>query len=409
MVDDYIRHLADGIQWWVIDFKNQTFADEPRNLRFTLSTDGMNPFGVHINVYLRPLIDDFKELWKVEGIRVYDGFKKEHFNLRVMLFTTITDILGHRSMSGQSKGEKDCFHCLDDIETIWLNHSKKRVYKDIAIRHNIDLMHAKKNVYGSLLGTLMNDKWKTKDHAKTRADLEELDIRPELRPDGTSAQPPLSTINLTQEEKQELWDFFHSVKLPSRYATNIRKLMPTRENKMLPMKAHDCDVMLTTMLVVGIRNILPEKTQMAIMSIFSFFNAISHKVIDEQSLEDLEKNMIEVMCLLEAYFSPTFFDISVHLIVHLVKEIRYLGPMFLHHMYPYERFMSTLNSYAKSWVHPEGSMAQCYSTEEVVDWCLGYIYPTNPIGISMSCHEGRLAGRGCVGEKHITPERDAYE
>ena len=43
-----------------------------------------------------------------------------------------------------------------------------------------------KNVCGSLLGTLMNDKWKTKDHAKARADLEELDIRPELCADGTS-------------------------------------------------------------------------------------------------------------------------------------------------------------------------------------------------------------------------------
>jgi len=93
----------------------------------------------------------------------------------------------------------------------------------------------------------------------------------------------------------------------------------------------------------------------------------------------------------------------------LVKEIRYLGPMFLHHMYLYERFMSTLNRYAKSQVHPEGSMAQCYSTEEVVDWCLGFMDPTNPIGISMSRHEGRLADKGCVGEKHITLERDAYE
>ena len=60
--------------------------------------------------------------------------------------------------------------------------------------------------------------------------------------------------------------------------------------------------MLTTMLTVGIWNILPEKTRMAIMSLCSFFNAISHKGIDEQSLEDLKKNMIEVMYLLEAYF-----------------------------------------------------------------------------------------------------------
>ena len=60
-------------------------------------------------------------------------------------------------------------------------------WKDISVRHNINRMHVKKNVYGSLLGTLRNDKWKTKDHAKARADLEELVKRPELRPEGTSA------------------------------------------------------------------------------------------------------------------------------------------------------------------------------------------------------------------------------
>jgi predicted amidohydrolase YtcJ len=110
---------------------------------------------------------------------------------------------------------------------------------------------------------------------------------------------------------------------------------------------------------------------MAIMSLCFFFNAISQKVLDERSLDKLEKNIFETMCLLEAYFPPTFFDVSIHLIAHLVKEIRYLGPVFLHHMYPYERFMSTLNRYTKSRVHPEGSMVQGYSAEEVVDWCLG--------------------------------------
>jgi hypothetical protein len=58
-------------------------------------------------------------------------------------------------------------------------------------------MHVKKNVCASLLGTLMNDKWKTKDHEKARADLEELDIRPELCPKSSNAQLALSAINLT--------------------------------------------------------------------------------------------------------------------------------------------------------------------------------------------------------------------
>ena len=38
----------------------------------------------------------------------------------------------------------------------------------------------------------------------------------------------------------------------------------------------------------------------------------------------------------------------------------------------------------------------------MIDRCLSYINPTNPIGISNPRHEGRLGGRGYVGEKRIT-------
>jgi len=31
-----------------------------------------------------------------------------------------------------------------------------------------------------------------------------------------------------------------------------------------------------------------------------------------------------------------------HLLVHLVKEIDILGPVFLHNMFPFERFMGVL-------------------------------------------------------------------
>ena len=77
-------------------------------------------------------------------------------------------------------------------------------------------------------------------------------------------------------------------------------------------------------------------------------------------------------------------------------------------MYPYERFMSTLNKYTKSRVHPEGSMVQGYSVEEVVDWCLDFIDPTNPIGISKAHHEGRLVGTGILGEKTLNPDANAF-
>jgi hypothetical protein len=39
-----IRHPADATQWRNIDSQNSKFAIDPRNIKITMSTDGMNPF-----------------------------------------------------------------------------------------------------------------------------------------------------------------------------------------------------------------------------------------------------------------------------------------------------------------------------------------------------------------------------
>jgi hypothetical protein len=39
-----LKHPADGSQWRSIDREFSKFAEDARNLRFALSTDGMNPF-----------------------------------------------------------------------------------------------------------------------------------------------------------------------------------------------------------------------------------------------------------------------------------------------------------------------------------------------------------------------------
>jgi hypothetical protein len=40
-----LRHPFDARQWRTFVSKHKEFRDEKRNIRFTLSTDGMNPFG----------------------------------------------------------------------------------------------------------------------------------------------------------------------------------------------------------------------------------------------------------------------------------------------------------------------------------------------------------------------------
>ena len=57
-----LRHPTDGSQWRAIDREFPEFANDARNLRFALSTDGMNPFGeqsssqhlAYYSMYLQP-------------------------------------------------------------------------------------------------------------------------------------------------------------------------------------------------------------------------------------------------------------------------------------------------------------------------------------------------------------------
>ena len=44
-IDRLIRHPADCSQWKTFDCLYPTFAQDPRNLRLAVASDGMNPFG----------------------------------------------------------------------------------------------------------------------------------------------------------------------------------------------------------------------------------------------------------------------------------------------------------------------------------------------------------------------------
>jgi hypothetical protein len=54
------------------------------------------------------------------------------------------------------------------------------------------------------------------------------------------------------------------------------------------------------------------------------------------------------------YFPPVFFDISVYFTTHLIKEIKLLGPVFLHQMYAYERFNGILKSFIRNHISATG-------------------------------------------------------
>jgi hypothetical protein len=211
------------------------------------------------------------------------------------------------------------------------------------------------------------------------------------------------------KNEKEFCGFLKNVKVPSGYLTNISRLISLPELKIAPgVKSHDYHVLLTQMITVGIRNILPVNVQEAIMNFCFFFNAIGQKVLSEEALQSLEIRHYETLSFLEMYFPPAFFDVSVHFTAHLIKEIKLLGHVFLHQMYAYKRFNGVLKSFIRNRAYPEGSMVQGYCTEEAVEWALNYVDSINPIGVTKSRHEGKLTGKGTIGRKAITPYPDLF-
>ncbi|XP_040378937.1 uncharacterized protein LOC121054146 [Oryza brachyantha] len=82
-------------------------------------------------------------------------------------------------------------------------------WKDLEIRHAIDVMNLEKNVFDSTIGTLLDIRSKTNDGLKSCNDLADLDIRHDLHPlmlpNGKINIPP-ACYSLTLEEKKAFFE-----------------------------------------------------------------------------------------------------------------------------------------------------------------------------------------------------------
>ena len=179
--------------------------------------------------------------------------------------------------------------------------------------------------------------------------------------------------------------------------------MQLKDLKLVGLKSHDCHVLMQQLLVVAIRDILPKKVKNAITHLCFFFNAICSKVINPLKLDELENEAAIILCQLEMYFAPLFFDIVIHLIVHLVREIKCHGLVYLRWMYPVEQYMKILKRYTKNLHYLEGSIVERYIAEEAIEFCFEYMEKEKPVGVPKSRHENRVRGKGSRGLHVITP------
>ena len=173
------------------------------------------------------------------------------------------------------------------------------------------------------------------------------------------------------------------VKVPEGYSSNVKNLVSMTDLKLNGLKSHDCHVLLQQLFPIAIRSVLPKHVRYAITRLCIFFNLICNKIIDVQQLEKLEEDIVVTMCLLEKYFPPSFFTIMMHLTVHIVREVKLCGPVYLRRMYPFERYMKIPKNYVRNRHRPEGCIAESYIVEEAIEFCSDFLSGVDPVGLGI--------------------------
>ncbi|KAA0051767.1 transposase [Cucumis melo var. makuwa] len=234
-VDVIMRHPADTPSWRLIDHMWPTFGSEPRNLRL-----GPKQPGYDINTHLAPLIDDLKILWE-KRVRCFDAYKEEYFTLRVILLWTINDFPAYEHgnppepLSGEaiyfklkemifSSGKKCGKNNNEGGNDYWKRRSEffeLPYWKNLHVRHCLDIMHIEKNVCMNIVGTLLDLPDKSKDGMNSRLDLVEMNIRPELAPmvTGNRTYIPAACYTLSREEKYRFCKTLAEIKVPEEHSS----------------------------------------------------------------------------------------------------------------------------------------------------------------------------------------------
>ncbi|XP_073103331.1 uncharacterized protein [Elaeis guineensis] len=321
-----------------------------------------------IDVYLQPLIEELKELWDI-GVETYDAHTRQNFNLHAAVLWTINDFPAYGNLSGwMTKRKLACPCCHKDTCSLSIrskicymghhrflpkNHSWRRnkrsfdgkyeyrdapkvltgddvldqlcklkkvtfgkgqkrkrddfndvynwrkksiffqlpYWKDLKLRNNLDVMHIARNVSSNILGIVLDIKGKTKDTLKGRFDLVDMNIRHNLHP----------------------------------YIENDKLKMP----QILP---------------VAIRGLLPKFVCEPLIELSNFFRNLCSKSLKVQDLKQLEDDIVMTLCKLETIFPPAFFDIMIHLPIHLASEAKIGGPVQYRWMYPVERYLNSVET-----------------------------------------------------------------
>jgi hypothetical protein len=184
---------------------------------------------------------------------------------------------------GMGPSKQSVSHDAYEHEPMW---KKKSIFweleycKFLEFRSAINMMHVMKNLCVNLLGFL-GMYGKIKDTKEARQDQQRMKDPEDQHPELFQGR---ASYTLTKEEKITFFECLTSIKVSAGFLSNIKRIINMAEKKFQNLKSHDCHVIMTQLLPVALRGLLPENVRVAIVKLCAFLNEIFEKVINPEDL-----------------------------------------------------------------------------------------------------------------------------
>ena len=142
-----------------------------------------------------------------------------------------------------------------------------------------------------------------------------------------------------------------------------------KNHKISGLKSHDYHVLLQHLLPLALRGILSKEVCEPFIELSIFFSVLGSKMLKIYNLNHIEAQIPITLCKLEMVLPSSFFDVMVHLPIHLASEAKIAGPIHYRWIYLVERWLYFLKSLIGNRACLEGCIAEGYIAIEFMSLC----------------------------------------
>jgi hypothetical protein len=138
------------------------------------------------------------------------------------------------------------------------------------------------------------------------------------------------------------------------------------------LKTHECHILLQCILPAALQGLVHKDVYEEIAELGRSFRELCSKTLKVDKLHLMKKDIVIILCKLEKIYPPAFFDVMVHLAVHLPNKALLMGPVQYGWMYPIERRLGTFKCFIRNRARSEGSVVEAYTAYECLTQCSTY-------------------------------------